>query len=300
MAKPQTVFFGSGPVALQNALAVQDTFGFEAIITKPATEAAMRRTFPKTPVFSISKKAELDALIHERSFTSSFGILIDFGIIVSQEVIDAFPNGIINSHFSLLPEWRGADPITFSLLSGQRETGVSLMLLSVGMDEGPLLAQASYSIKCDDTTTTLTSNLIDISSALLTNIIPEYLKADIAPLPQEHSPFAPEHKISYSRKLTKQDGQIDWQKPATTLEREVRAFIEWPHSYTTLGGKEVIITKAAAVSEEGTPGEIVVRKNQLIICCGSDALEVQQLKPAGKKEMSAAAFIAGYGRHLKN
>lgn len=300
MAKPQTVFFGSGPVALQNALAIQNAFSFEAIITKPTTEAAMRHAFPGTPVFSVSKKAELDELLRDRSFTSSFGILIDFGIIVSQEVIDAFPKGIINSHFSLLPEWRGADPITFSILSGQRETGVSLMLLSAGMDEGLLLAQAPYAINDDDTTTTLTSNLIEISAALLTNIVPEYLAANIAPHRQEHSAFASEHKISYSRKLTKEDGQIDWHKPATDLEREVRAFIEWPHSYTTLGGKEVIIMHATVVAEEGAPGKIEFHKNQLIVYCGSDALEIQRLKPAGKKEMSAAAFIAGYGRFLSN
>lgn len=300
MPKPQTVFFGSGPVALQNALAIQDALVFEAIITKPTTEAAMRQSFPATPVFSVSNKLELNELLHNHTFTSSFGTLIDFGIIVSREVVDAFPRGIINSHFSLLPEWRGADPITFSILSGQSETGVSLMLLSAGMDEGLLLAQAPHIINSDDTTTTLTHNLIAVSTALLSNVVLDYLDGNIAPQPQAQSAFAAEHPLSYSRKLTKEDGQIDWNKPAATLEREVRAFIEWPHSYTTLGGKEVIITKATLAPERGAAGEVILRKNQLIICCETDSLEIQQLKPAGKKEMSAAAFIAGYGRLLKN
>src|SRR5882672_4684555 len=102
----------------------------------------MRSVVPtNVPVVTASNKTELDSLLGQLHFTSRLGVLIDFGVIVSQKAIDHFDLGIINSHFSILPEWRGADPITFSILSGQEETGVSLMLLVRAMDEGPLLAQ---------------------------------------------------------------------------------------------------------------------------------------------------------------
>src|SRR5262249_45964550 len=155
-----------------------------------------------------------------------------FGIIVSQKTIDYFPLGIINSHFSLLPQWRGADPITFSILSGQKQTGVSLMLLVAAMDEGPLLSQGVYDIEPDETTPSLTDSLIKLSHALLVDALPRYAAGDITARSQEvvaqmmGIPTEP----SYSRKLTKEDGIIDWKKPAEQIEREIRAFADWPKS----------------------------------------------------------------------
>ena len=125
--KPSFVFFGSGPVAKRNLEQLLDSFQLEAIITKPATLRDMAAIAGNAPVFAVQNKSELDELITTKKFTSQLGVLIDFGIIVSQKVIDSFPRGIVNSHFSLLPELRGADPISFAILEGLRETGVSLM-----------------------------------------------------------------------------------------------------------------------------------------------------------------------------
>lgn len=300
MPKLQTVFFGSGPVALRSALALRSSFNFEAIITKPSTRAEMQAAFPGERVLSVSTRAELDELCDRESFASTFGLLIDFGIIVSQHVISTFPKGIINSHFSLLPEWRGADPITFAILSGQKQTGVSLMLLSAGMDEGLLLAQAPYDILIDETSTTLASKLIVVSAAILRENVPQYIRNSLQPWPQEQSRFHAKHPLSYSRKLTKEDGRLDWAKSAEAIEREIRAFAEWPHSYTTLAEHDVIVTKATVIDQQGSPGEIIATKNRLIVCCSHDSIEIQRLKPAGKKEMDTAAFLAGYGQRLKS
>jgi len=201
--------------------------------------------------------------------------------------------GIINSHFSLLPEWRGADPITFSILSGQQRTGVSLMLLVKAMDAGPLLGYGEYDLPATITTPGLTSDLIELSFALLKTIVPDYLEGKVVPRPQDTAV-----QPTYSRKLTKLDGTLDWHKPATQLEREIRAFIEWPKSRARLGTLDVIVTAAHVVARSGLAGQIIIEGKQLLVQCSQDALVIDTLKPAGKKEMTGESFIAGYKQLL--
>ncbi len=288
------IFFGSGPVAEESLKLLLPDFEIEAVITKPPTVDEMKTIIPNAPVYSVTDKQNLDKLIINSNFESTLAILIDFGIIVSQSVIDHFPDGIINSHFSLLPEWRGADPITFAILSGQKQTGVSLMLLVEKMDEGPLLAQASYSIPEDATTPELTSALIKLSAAQLKEITPLYLSHKVEPVSQSK-----ERKSTYSRKLTKEDGIIDWSKSAQQLEREIRAFAGWPKSHARLAGREIIVTKAMISEKHGQPaGKVSVEGQRLFVYCGDGSLEIKRLKPAGKSEMSAEAFLAGYRQYL--
>lgn len=295
--KPRIVFFGSGPVAAKSLALLTQNFEIEAVITKPSTLSEMS-AITKAPTYAVGSKKELDDLFAGAKFTSSVAVLIDFGIIVSQEVIDYFPNGIVNSHFSLLPQWRGADPITFSLLSGQKQTGVSLMLLVEAMDEGPLLAQASYGIQPSETTPTLTAALIELSHQSLKEILPLWLSGEIQAAPQESVSLYP-GEPTYSRKLTKEDGIIDWKKPAEQIEREIRAFIEWPKSKTKINNLDVVITSSKVVKKQIEPcGKFWVENKRLFVSCNQDSLEVLSLKPAGKRDMTAQAFLAGYGNRL--
>lgn len=257
----------------------------------------MQHAFPSVSVFAVSRRAELSNLCRKQKFKSQFGIVIDFGVIIDQDVIDSFPYGVINSHFSLLPEWRGVDPITFAILSGQRETGVSLMRIVREWDEGPLLAQAPYAIPSTATTPELTHDLIQISDSMIGEVVPRYLRDEIEPQDQLTATIGPK-KPSYSRKLTKEDGKIDWNKPAAVLEREIRAYIGWPRSYTTLGGIDVIIRKVNVVDQVGKPGSIDLQGKRLLVHCGEQSLEVLEIQPAGKKAMAASAFLDGYSQKL--
>ncbi len=298
----QVVFFGSGPVAAKSLELLLDHTAIEAVITRP--RPAHHRG--ETPVLTVAQKhsltihtpankAELTRLFTEVSFQSLAGLVIDYGIIIAKDVIEAFPFGIVNSHFSLLPQWRGADPISFAILSGQTETGVSLMQIDEKMDEGPLIAQTNYPMPSSITAPQLTNVLIELSDAMIQAILPEYLAGKIDPMPQQVATIAPSNIPSYSRMLTKKDGIIDWQKPAEELEREIRAFIEWPKSRTILAEKDVVIMASEVVDLSGEPGNALVRnKSELIIYCGKKALNILRLKPAGKKEMSAEAFLAGH------
>jgi methionyl-tRNA formyltransferase len=301
------VFFGSGPVAAKSLELLAPHCTFEAVITKPRP-AHHRGPVPVSelaetlhiPIYTAENGSQLNELFAKKPFRSRLAILIDFGIIVSQEVIDYFPLGIVNSHFSLLPEWRGADPITFSILSGQKQTGVSLMLLTAGLDEGPLLAHTLVDIGPETTTSELTARLITSSYEALCTTIPRYLSGEAQPSSQEAvaALLGRDPTPTYSRKLTKQDGILDWSKPATELEREVRAFNEWPKSRTNLGRFDVIITKAHVVDQNGTPGTLSAAGKQPIVYCGEQALALDRLKPAGKQEMTGQAFLAGYRTQL--
>lgn len=298
------VFFGSGPVAAKSLKKLYAHTPVEAVITKPSP------THHKDPapmlemctelglaVHTPVNKKELDQLFRDNSFDSKLGLVIDYGIIISKEVIDAFALGIINSHFSLLPRWRGADPITFAILSGDTKTGVSLMVIDEHMDTGKLITQKTLHLASDETTPSLTDKLISLSDELLQDYLPRYVSGAIKPRKQPHP-----DRTTYSRKLTKDDGILDFTKPAKVLEREIRAFVGWPASRTNIAGKDVIITGAHALPSAGQnakPGDInvVYETHQIGITTSDGTLWIDRLKPAGKNEMTAQAFLAGH-KHL--
>lgn len=287
--KPSVVFFGSGPVAAASLRLLAQDFAIEAVITKPKPPGH-RSEVPvlgaakelKLPVFTAANKQELDQLFDSKPFAAQLAVLIDFGIIVSQKVIDYFPLGIINSHFSILPQWRGADPITFAVLSGQNTTGVSLMLLVKAMDEGPLLAYGEYSMPAGITTPQLTDELIKLSQALLKDVVPKYIAGELQPTAQT----ATKQAVSYSHKLAKADGVVDWAKPADQIEREVRAYAGWPKSQAKIFGHDVIITKARVASGQND--------SDLVMRCHPGWLEIQELKAPSGKTISGAEFLRGY------
>ncbi len=304
--KPRIVFFGTGPVSLACLEGIYDAFEIEAIITKPDRVAPNGRTH-EHPVRSwaeahaivlhqVASKAALTELFERQQFSSTTGLVVDFGMIIPEGVIATFTKGIINSHFSLLPLLRGADPISFAILEGHERTGVSLMKIVAELDEGDLIAQEPYELPASVTTPELTAKLSDISNALLREYLPRYIDGEIEPWPQ-NATIAP----TYTRKLSKADGELDWRKPAATLEREVRALIGWPGSRTALFDRPVTVTAARVVSASEIPEEAdqaigsVVRvwPDRLVVATGEGALEILQLTPAGKRPMGAASFLRG-------
>ena len=299
------LFFGSGPVAAASLRLLARDFRVEAVVTRPRP-AHHRGEVPVLEtaeglglqVFTASDERELDKLFKKHNFVSPLGVLIDYGIIVSQKVIDYFPLGIINSHFSVLPEWRGADPISFAILSGQESTGVSLMQLTPKLDEGPLLAYGEYQLPPSVTTPELTEHLINFSHLMLKDVIPKYLKDNAAEAAKPGQPQSVSGRaVSYSRKLTKEDGELDFAKPADQLEREVRAYAGWPRSRTTIGNIDVVITRAHVAKGCGTPGKLWQQDKQLGVYTAKGVLAIDSLIPAGKKEMPVAAFLAGHQLH---
>lgn len=227
---------------------------------------------------------------HLAKLSPVVGILVAYGRIIPQSIIDLFPKGIINIHPSLLPLHRGPIPIESVMLEGARETGVSIMQLSKDMDAGDIFGYTHVELTGNETKQELADTLLNVGSNLLIQLLPGIMNGSIVHVPQDNS------LATYDKLISKNDGVIDWNKPAEQLEREVRAYSIWPRSKAIVNGIDIIITKASVVSETGIPGSIAPDKRQLVIYCGKNALNVEQLIPASKKEMSGAAFITGYAQ----
>lgn len=297
--KIPVVFMGSGPVAAASLRLLQEQFIIEAVVTKPTTMHEMSEASSSPTVHCVSNKSELDELFTTNVFKSRVCILIDFGIIVNKKVIDYFPKGIINSHFSLLPELRGADPLSFAILEGKKTTGVSLMLLVEAMDEGPLLHQSNYTILPKETAPSLTEKLIRQSADDLVAIVPQWMNDEVQAYEQNETTITP----TYTRKLNKDDGVLDFSKPAVVLEREIRAFADWPKSRTTIGEVEVVITAASLLEARplevnARAGELFMKDKKLGFYCGDGILLIERIKPAGKKEMDITGFLNGYANKI--
>jgi methionyl-tRNA formyltransferase len=224
-----------------------------------------------------------------QAYNADLGVLIAYGKMVPQEIIDLFPRGIVNIHPSLLPLHRGSTPLESVLLAGEEQTGVSVMSLVKEMDAGPVYAQQKATLAGNETKQELADRLLGAGSNLLIEVLPHILDGSLVATPQDDS------RATYDSLIMKNDGRIDWQKPAVQLEREVRAYQEWPKSRTVFSGLEVVVSKAHVIEQSGgQPGETAVINKQPVVYCGKDVLALDILKPASKKEMTGEAFLAGY------
>lgn len=238
------------------------------------------------PLLSPDKPAQI--IKELESYGAAVGVLVSYGKIIPQAVLDIFPCGIINIHPSRLPLYRGSTPIESALLDGISETAVSIMQLTRHMDRGPVLAQQPYSLGTTGISKqAIADDMLIIGADLLVDILPKILDGSI------ESTFQDESKATYSNIIEKSDGVIDWHKDAVRIAREVVAYAYWPRSSTILAGKEVIITEANATDTTAAPGSTVATNKTLEIGCGRGSLIVHKLIPSGKKEMPIQAFLAG-------
>lgn len=215
-------------------------------------------------------------------------ILVAYGKLVPQAIIDLFPRGIINVHPSLLPKHRGSIPIEAAILDGDTNTGISYMQLVAGMDAGPVYGQESGYLTTKNTKQQL-ADAMDNSAALwLKQQLPAILDGSLQPQPQDES------AATYDKRISKEHAAIDWNKSAQQLEREIRAYAGWPRSKTTLANRDVIITETTLLDIVGAPGSLKIDNGELVVFCKWSALKIDKLIPAGKKEMTGQAFIAGY------
>ncbi len=234
-----------------------------------------------------------DILEQLQGYSAEAGVLVAYGRIVPQSVIDIFPKGIINVHPSLLPLHRGPTPIESVILEGAHKTGVSIMALSKEMDAGEVYAQSEYTLTGTESKQQLADALLDIGKSMLLEVLPGILDGSIVALPQDDS------RATYDRLITKEDGIIDWRKPAAQLVREIRAHGGWPKSHSTIAQRDVVITEASVSKAPlAAPGTVTVENGELLVSCGEEALRIEKLKPAGKSEMTAQSFLAGYKQFL--
>ncbi len=214
------------------------------------------------------------------SYQPAAGVLVAYGQIIPQSVIDLFPHGILNIHPSLLPQYRGPTPIEQALLDGAPKTGVSIMQLVKKMDAGPVFAWEAVTLSGSESKQELTDRLLNLGSQLLLDVLPDILDGSATPTAQD------ETKATYTSLIQKSDGLLDLSKPAEQLERQIRAYANWPKSRATLFGHDVVISKAR-IAKDASDGV-------LVLTCNPGWLEVMELRAPSGRSMSGADFTRGY------
>lgn len=245
------------------------------------------------PVFNPRNLTDITTQL--KNYSADIGILVAYGKLVPQEIIDLFPSGIVNIHPSLLPLHRGSTPIESVILGNEVQTGVSLMALAKEMDAGHIYAYSQVVLDGTEQKQALADDLLELGSEMLIATLPRIVSGDITGMPQD------DLGATYDKRIEKKDGLINLSKAAVQLEREVRAYSGWPGSRTVIANKDVVIT-AAHVADNTLHNvdkkTIFIANKQLCLQTADDILVIDALKPAGKPAMPASAFLAGYKQFL--
>ncbi len=243
------------------------------------------------PTHMPANKQELTEIA--TGLSAEIGILVAFGTIVPQAVIDHFPFGILNLHPSLLPSYRGSTPIEQTILDGTKQTGISIMQLEAGLDSGPIFAQTVLNLQGDESKADLATKLTVMGSELILKVLPTVISGKITPTVQD------ENGATYTNQITKQNGRLEpTLHSATELKRQIRAYAGWPTSYLELNGTTLTILQADVSSEQVPAGKLTLRGKRLLLGCKTGSLDVQLIRPAGKSPMMGLALANGYKRVL--
>lgn len=254
----------------------------------PVKECALRHNIP---VLQPTKIKEKEAVEQLREYPADLFVIAAFGQLLSEEILTMPPLGCVNIHASLLPAYRGAAPIQWAILNGEKETGVTIMQMEKGLDTGDMLLKKVVPIEVKETGESLHDKLMEVGAELIVEALPLIEAGKITPKKQDDS------KSSYASRLNKEMGRIDWGKEAVELERLVRGLNSWPSAYTSYRGKTLKIWEADVIEERSgkLPGEIVrVGKDFLDVACKKDSLRIFSLQLEGKKRMAVKDFLLGY------
>jgi methionyl-tRNA formyltransferase len=238
------------------------------------------------PLYQPASLKSAEAQAELRDANADLMVVAAYGLILPQAVLDLPRFGCLNIHASLLPRWRGAAPIQRAILAGDSETGITIMQMDAGLDTGAMLTKTPVPILETDTAASLHDTLAAAGA-----------RAIVAAL-ANHSALVPQAQddrlATYAAKLSKEEARLDWRQPADVLARAVRAYNPAPGAWTLLDGAPLKIWAAQAVAGAGQPGAVLrAEAEQLVVACGSGALALHELQPAGSKRMAAAAFLAG-------
>jgi len=285
-------------------LAIGKNFSVVAVVTQPDKPKGRELKLTASPVKILAEKLKLRVLqplkardekfIDElRALKPDLMVVVAYGQILPQIILDLPRFGCLNVHTSLLPKYRGAAPIQWAIADGEPETGVTIMKMDAGLDTGPILAIRRTPILPIDDSQTLHDRLAMLGAELLTEMIPDYIAEKILPQPQ------PATGSTYAAKIKKEDGQIDWNSPAEKIWNRLRAFTPWPGAFTFLQAEPkpqlLKIWKAEVVERSGGAGEILAAdKTGIVVGCGKKALRIFELQREGGKRLPAEQFLTGF------
>jgi methionyl-tRNA formyltransferase len=299
----RVIFFGTPDFAVPLLRALLEA-GEEvvAVVTQPDRVKGRGHKLSAPPVKEIALSEHIRVLqpvgIRSSEFLDELAdlrpdiiVVVAYGKIIPPAILQLPPLGCINVHGSLLPKYRGAAPIQRAIVNGERRTGVTTMLMGEGLDTGDILLQEETEITDDDDAQTLGAKLSHVGATLLMRTIKDLRDGLIRPIPQEG-------EASYAPPLKKEEGRIDWSQSAKDIFDLIRGTYPWPGAYGLLNGERIAIIKARVISCDCGCSAGVIEKagEELQVCTGSGILSISELKPAGKRTMTADAFV--HGRRL--
>ncbi|MGO1119077.1 methionyl-tRNA formyltransferase [Rhodovibrionaceae bacterium A322] len=213
-------------------------------------------------------------------------VVVAYGLILPQAILEAPRLGCLNVHASLLPRWRGAAPLQRAILAGDAESGVTIMQMDIGLDTGDMLSDLRVPLTADTTGASLHDSLAEKGARLLVPTLSRLNAGEITARPQ------PEEGVTYAAKLEKSEARLDWSKSADALERQIRAFTPWPGSYFVIGKERIKVLEAELLSGQGSAGQVL--DDQLTVACGEGALRLVTVQRAGKAPMKSDALLRGF------
>ena len=257
------------------------------LVASPVKECALRLGLPVTQPDRIKTNDEFRAQL--AAIKPDAIIVVGYGRIVPQWMLDLPRLGNLNLHASLLPKYRGAAPIQWAIANGETETGVTTMLIDAGLDTGDILLQKKLAIQPDDTAETIAPPLASIGAELIVKTLHGLESGSIHPQPQDNS------KATLAPILKKEDGLIDFTRSAADILNRLRGFQPWPGAYTKFRGKNLQVLKAQAEEKALSSGELLLKDDRLFVGCGRDSsLELLEIQLEGKKRTPTPDFIHGY------
>ncbi|WP_088329267.1 methionyl-tRNA formyltransferase [Lacimicrobium sp. SS2-24] len=236
------------------------------------------------PVYQPSSLRNEEAQQQLAELNADIMVVVAYGLILPQSVLDIPTNGCLNVHGSLLPKWRGAAPIQRAIWAGDTQTGITIMQMDKGLDTGDMLAKRAITIAATDTSASLYEKLAKLGPEVLLETLAQL--ATIVPEPQD------DNLASYAQKLSKEEAQLNWHQDAEQLARNVRAFNPWPVCYFEHQGTAIKVWQASVTDVKGQPGEIIsADKHGIVIATARQGLRLEHIQLPGKKAMSAADVL---------
>jgi methionyl-tRNA formyltransferase len=298
----RAVFLGTPQFAVPSFRAlVEGGHKVVAVFTQPDRPKGRGGELAESPVKLAAR--ELGIAVHQperirrpesistlRELAPELMVVVGYGQIIPQSIIDIPPHGILNVHASLLPKYRGAAPIQWAIANGETETGVTIMQIDAGLDTGDMLLKRSVEIGPDETAPELSARLAPLGAELLLETIQGIEDATVRREKQNDA------EATHAPILKKEDGLIDWSRPASQICNRLRGFTPWPGAYTSFRGQQLSLLKAKPAQHATfAPGALIAEKRRVFAGCGENTvLELLEVQLAGKKRMSAEAFANGY------
>lgn len=287
------IFMGTPDFSVPVLNALHQAHEIVAVYCQPPRPAGRGKADRPTPVHAralelgltvrhpVSLRSE-DAAKDFSDLGADVAVVVAYGLILPQQILDEPRLGCLNIHASLLPRWRGAAPIHRAIMSGDSETGICIMQMDAGLDTGPVLLRESTPIKADETTSDLHDRLAAMGSRMIVQTLAEL---PLPAVPQS------EQGVTYAAKIDKSEARIDWARPALEVDRLIRGLSPFPGAWCDAAGERVKLLRSRITSGQGKPGEVLTG---LTIACGEGAIEVTLAQREGKRPMSPADFLRGF------